>query len=62
MMFWRRLIWIVTLLPLAELLQHFGRRNPIASTMFDTEYIVNFDDLHYSYAYWIADRLVLVNS
>lgn len=61
MMFWRGFIGIVAFLPLAESLQHFGRRDSVASAMLDTEYFLSLDNLHHCNAHRIADRLILVD-
>lgn len=61
MMFRRGFVRIIVFLPLAESLQHFGRRDSIASTMSDTKYFLGLDDLHHCDAHRIADRLVLVD-
>lgn len=61
MMIRRGFIGIVAFLPLAESLQHFGRRDSVASAMLDTEYFLSLHDLHHCNGHWIADRLVLVD-
>lgn len=62
MVFWRGLVRIVVLLPVAKSLQHFGRRDSVASGMLLAEHYIGLDDLHNGYAHRITNRLVLVDS